>query len=58
MEPEGHASQDELAVFPRGVPESEPPPILDRWPRVYAAVLCYLALLIAVLYVFTRLFRY
>lgn len=36
----------------------EPPPFLGRWSRVYAAVLCYLALLITALYVFTRIFHY
>ncbi len=30
-----------------------PPPLLGSWPRVYAAVLIYLALLIAVLHLFT-----
>jgi hypothetical protein len=34
----------------------EPPPFLGTWPRVYAAVLAYLALLIAALYALTRLF--
>jgi len=34
----------------------EPPPFLGAWPRVYAAVLIYLACLIAVFYVFTRMF--
>jgi hypothetical protein len=37
---------------------SEPPPFLDSWSRVYAAVLCYLMLLIAALYFITRVFRY
>lgn len=43
--------------FPRQ-PSDEPPPFLKVWPRVYGAVLCYLALLILVLYVVTRLFSY
>jgi len=34
----------------------EPPPFLRSWPRVYIAVLCYLALLIALLYLVTREF--
>jgi len=34
----------------------EPPPFLGTWPRVYAAVLIYLASLIALFYLFTRLF--
>jgi hypothetical protein len=36
----------------------EPPPILGTWPRVYAAVLGYLFVLILVLYGLTVLFRY
>jgi hypothetical protein len=31
----------------------EPPPILGRWPRVYAAVLVYLAAVIGAFYAFT-----
>ncbi len=31
----------------------EPPPFLGTWKRVYAAVLLYIAFVIAVLYVFT-----
>ena len=34
----------------------EPPPFLGSWPRVYAAVIAYLAVLILLLYLFTRLF--
>jgi len=34
----------------------EPPPFLGSWRNVYIAVLCYLALLILGLYVFTRAF--
>ena len=34
----------------------EPPPFLGTWPRVYAAVLIYLAGLITLFYVFTRMF--
>jgi hypothetical protein len=34
----------------------EPPPFLGTWRRVYAAVLIYLACLIFLFYVFTRLF--
>ena len=34
----------------------EPPPFLGTWPRVYTAVIVYLALLIALCYVFTRAF--
>ncbi len=35
----------------------DPPPFLGTWNRVYAAVLIYLVLLIAGLYVFTRVFE-
>ncbi|MCU1275681.1 MAG: hypothetical protein JWO48_3112 [Bryobacterales bacterium] len=34
----------------------EPPPFLGTWPRVYAAVLIYLAGLIVFAYAFTRFF--
>lgn len=34
----------------------EPPPFWGAWPRVYAAVLIYLALLIGAFYLFTRIF--
>ena len=34
----------------------EPPPFLGTWRRVYATVLIYLACLIALFYVFTRMF--
>lgn len=34
----------------------EPPPFLGTWPRVYVAVLIYLAFLISLFYVFTRMF--
>jgi hypothetical protein len=34
----------------------EPPPFLRTWPRVYTAVVLYLALLIAVCYLFSRAF--
>jgi len=40
---------------PRGdEPRDEPPPILGSWPALYAALLIYLALLIALLAWFTR----
>ncbi|MGE5646259.1 MAG: hypothetical protein ACM336_10750 [Acidobacteriota bacterium] len=38
------------------VPPDDPPPFLGTWKRVYAAVLVYLAALIAVFYLFTRAF--
>jgi len=34
----------------------EPPPFLGAWPRVYAAVLVFLGLLIAAFYLFGRSF--
>ncbi len=34
----------------------DPPPFLGTWPRVYAFVLCYLVVLITILYLFTRAF--
>ncbi len=36
----------------------EPPPFLGQWRRVYVAVLWYLLVLIAVLYVVSRTFEY
>lgn len=38
------------------LPADDPPPILGSWPRLYAAVLVYLALLISIFYAFTRTF--
>jgi hypothetical protein len=35
----------------------EPPPIGRTWPRLYAAVLITLALLIALFYAFTKAFQ-
>jgi hypothetical protein len=35
----------------------EPPPFLGRWPRVYAAVVAWLAALIALFYWFARAFN-
>lgn len=34
----------------------DPPPILGSWRNVYIFILCYLALLIASFYAFTRTF--
>lgn len=34
----------------------EPPPFLGTWPRVYTVVLAYLAALIVLFYIFTRMF--
>jgi hypothetical protein len=36
--------------------DSEPPPILGSWRNVYIVVLAWLALLIALFYLFTRYF--
>jgi hypothetical protein len=35
----------------------DPPPFLGTWKRVYVAVLIYLAVIIAVFYVFARAYR-
>ena len=40
----------------RNIPD-EPPPFLGSWPRVYAAVLLYLAALITLFYLFTRAYQ-
>ena len=44
--------------MPQKLPErevrDEPPPFLGRWPRVYAAVVAWLALLIALFYWFAQ----
>jgi len=34
----------------------EPPPFLGTWPRVYTAVIVYLAALILLCYIFARAF--
>ena len=39
-------------------PLDGPPPFLERWPRVYLAVLAYLLALIIGLYVVSRMFSY
>ena len=39
----------------RPIPD-EPPPVLGSWPRVYAFVLVYLAVVILAFYVFTVYF--
>jgi len=36
----------------------EAPPFLGTWPRVYCAIVAYLAVLVAVLYMITKAFRY
>jgi len=36
------------------VGEDEPPPLLGTWRRLYTFVVCYLAFLIALFYVFSR----
>ena len=42
----------------RAMHEDEPPPFLGSWPRVYTAVLAYLAILILILYAVTRFLTY
>jgi hypothetical protein len=39
------------------VTEEEPPPFLGTWRRVYIFVICYLAVLIVVFYLFARTFN-
>lgn len=36
----------------------EAPPFLKTWPRVYGSIVGYLAVLVAVLYMITKAFRY
>ena len=36
--------------------DDEPPPFLGTWRRVYIAVICYLAVIIALFYWFARAF--
>jgi len=36
----------------------EAPPFLKTWPRVYCAIVIYLAILLAALYMITKAFRY
>ncbi|HTS66332.1 MAG TPA: hypothetical protein VMH28_30120 [Candidatus Acidoferrales bacterium] len=43
-------------LLSRDVPD-EPPPFLGTWKRVYIAVLCYLAGIIGIFYLFTRAYR-
>jgi hypothetical protein len=40
---------------PREIPD-DPPPILGAWPRVYAAVAAYVAVVIFLFWLFTRAF--
>ena len=52
--------KDAVSGEPHKIPhpvEDEPPPILGTWRRIYIIVLCYLTLLIAGFYVFTRVFE-
>ena len=37
-------------------PDTEPPPFLGTWRRVYTSVLVYLACVIIAFYIFTRTF--
>ncbi len=41
---------------PPWAPDDDPPPFLGTWPRVYAAVVIYLALLIVLFSLFSRSF--
>lgn len=42
---------------PEAVGPNEPPPILGTWPRVYAVVIAFLAVLIALFTWFTKTFE-
>lgn len=42
--------------MPKDVPD-DPPPFLRSWPRVYIAVIVYLAGIIGAFYLFTRAYR-
>jgi len=37
--------------------DDEPPPLLHTWGRVYTVVICYLACLIVLFYIFSRVFN-
>jgi len=41
-------------VPPEKAVEDEPPPFLGTWRRVYIVVVCYLAIVIAAFYAFSR----
>jgi hypothetical protein len=43
---------DPVASADRGSGREEPPPLLGTWPRVYGAVIGWLALLILLFYLF------
>jgi len=44
-------------MTPSGQAPDDPPPFLGTWRRVYAAVLAYLAAVIAGLFLFARAYR-
>jgi len=50
-----HQAAPHLA--PAHIDDDEPPPLLRTWPRLYALVVCYLACLIVLFYVFSRLYN-
>ena len=60
MRPSGHSvpnaqSPPEVTQL---VDDEEPPPFLGTWPRLYAAIAGYLAVLITLFYLFTRAYRF
>jgi hypothetical protein len=55
-EPEPAPARKQEPAPPEAEPD-EPPPILGSWPRMYAAVAGFLALLIALFTWFTMAFR-
>jgi hypothetical protein len=52
------ATEDRHGALEPKVVIDEPPPLLRTWPRLYLAVLGYLAALISVLYTFTWWFSH
>lgn len=38
--------------------ENEPPPLCGTWPRLYASIAAYLAVIITLFYLFTRAYRF
>lgn len=55
--PAGHLHSPPRPVHP-AAGEDEPPPLCGTWQRLYAAVAGYLAILIALFYLFTRAYRF
>jgi len=54
--PEKTPAPNEPASAPIRQEVDEPPPFLGSWPRVYAATLIFLVVVIVLLFLFTRAF--